>query len=86
MVGFSLYTENKVIIFSPVIDVCKYIAVGVFMGNQFWLVQRSGEFILTQLKTRSGLQEWKSWHSGLGFSGKCLFSNDGNDLIIQRKL
>lgn len=29
MVGFSLCTENKVIIFSPFIDVCKYIAVGV---------------------------------------------------------
>lgn len=33
MVGFSLYTENKVIIFSPFIDVCKFIAVGVFYGS-----------------------------------------------------
>lgn len=28
MVEFSLYTENKVIIFSPFLDVCKCIAVG----------------------------------------------------------
>ena len=32
MVRFSLYTENKVIIFSPFIDVCKCVAVGVLFG------------------------------------------------------
>lgn len=32
MVGFSLYTENKVILFSPFIIVHKRIAVGVVYG------------------------------------------------------
>lgn len=32
-VGFSLYTENKVIVFLPFINVCRCISVSVFYGQ-----------------------------------------------------
>lgn len=50
------------------------------------LVQRSGMVYSNTVKTWDALEEWKSWHSPLGFPGNYFISNDEKNLIIQRKL
>jgi len=49
------------------------------------LVQRNGAVYYNTVKTGDALEEWKSCCGCLGFPGKYLVSDDGNDLIIQRK-
>lgn len=70
-VGYSLYTENKVIIFSPFMDVCKCIAVGVLYGQESpiltWSKGMEG-FILPQLKHRGCFREVKELTQLLGLS------------------